>query len=311
MIARTPTISTLAAVSAWAMLGAATLGSALAQRRATPPPKPAPGESQGRDAGQEKGRRTDKPALEDDVAGGYFKTCDYSGDGWISFSEGRASIGLDRDAFAVYDKDRDGRIDLSEFKARYHSILEHGGAFPEPKKKIETRQARQRTSEEMLAAYDTSADKALDVKELKRVLEDYPLAGLAPEVLLQKLDVDASKGLELGELAALSEVLFPTPEGSEPAPKPKSIQELFGRLEPREVQAGSTPFPPRIPGPVSSFRRLDLDGDGRISLEDLTQLQRPIQIPVRINAVLATLDTDGDGSVSEAELAASMGASRR
>ena len=62
-----------------------------------------------------------------------------------------------------------------------------------------------------------------------------------------------------------------------------------------------------IPGPVPSFRRLDLDNDGKITAEDLLALQRPMQLPVRYAAVLATLDTNGDGGIDATEFAASMG----
>jgi Ca2+-binding EF-hand superfamily protein len=53
---------------------------------------------------------------------------------------------------------------------------------------------------------------------------------------------------------------------------------------------------------VSTFRRLDLDDDGRIELSDLTELQRPVQLHVRVNAVFTAFDTDCDGAISQAEL---------
>ena len=65
-------------------------------------------------------------------------------------------------------------------------------------------------------------------------------------------------------------------------------------------------MPPQIDGPVGSFRRLDLDGDGMISLEDLRRLQSPLALPVRAAAVLAALDSDGDGELSPREFSAAL-----
>ena len=75
---------------------------------------------------------------------------------------------------------------------------------------------------------------------------------------------------------------------------------------PRTIQEGSTPQPVRITPPVLTFRRLDIDADGMITLEDLTELQRPLVLPVRARAVLAALDGNGDGSLDEAEFRGAM-----
>ena len=64
---------------------------------------------------------------------------------------------------------------------------------------------------------------------------------------------------------------------------------------------------PEIIGPVTHFRRLDLDDDGLVSIEDLRRLQAPLQLPVRAAAVLAALDLDGDGVLSLAEFSAALG----
>ena len=96
------------------------------------------------------------------------------------------------------------------------------------------------------------------------------------------------------------------PEESEPTEKPRSLKELFGAKEAREELPSTVPLPPRIEGPVSAFTRLDLNEDGKITIEDLDGLARPIHLDVRFPAVIAILDTDNDGGVSPGEFYASM-----
>ena len=106
------------------------------------------------------------------------------------------------------------------------------------------------------------------------------------------------------EIPALLDVLSP------PAPSSKkkaaSIAELFDRVESRNSKRDSQPQPAHIVGPVSAFRRLDYDNSGGIDAADLALLQHPLQLPVRMNAVLASLDTDGDGVISAEEFWAAM-----
>ncbi|MEO6711206.1 MAG: hypothetical protein ABI054_07020, partial [Planctomycetota bacterium] len=68
----------------------------------------------------------------------------------------------------------------------------------------------------------------------------------------------------------------------------------------------TAPMPPQIDGPVRHFRRLDLDGDVRVSTEDLRRLQSPLELSVRAGAVLAALDSDGDGELSPEEFDAAL-----
>jgi hypothetical protein len=93
---------------------------------------------------------------------------------------------------------------------------------------------------------------------------------------------------------------------SEPIAKASSLKELFGSRENREDRPNTVPLPPRIEGPVSAFARLDLNADGKITIEDLDGLARPVHLDVRFPAVIAILDTDHDGGISPKELYASM-----
>jgi Ca2+-binding EF-hand superfamily protein len=240
----------------------------------------------------------------------YFEACDYNGDGVISFNEANASLALDAASFQVYDADRDGLISLGEFKARYQSILDNGGAFPMPIAKAKSRKPPRRTPAELLAQYDKNDDQALDVREIKAALEDYQIGLLDPEMALDKLDKDGSKRLEIGELEEFANILSPA-SAAKRVKLAKSIDELFGKKVPREVREDTTLLPPQIVGPVSPFRRLDLDGSGGISAKDLNELQRPVMLSVRINAVVATLDVDHDGVISEKEFWESMTAPQR
>ncbi len=108
------------------------------------------------------------------------------------------------------------------------------------------------------------------------------------------------------EAATDSAAALTSPEGSETIAKASSLKELFGSKEEREELPNTVPLPPRIEGPVSAFARLDLNDDGKITLEDLDGLARPIHLDVRFPAVIAILDTDNDGGVSPKELYASM-----
>ncbi len=85
-----------------------------------------------------------------------------------------------------------------------------------------------------------------------------------------------------------------------------TVLELFGEVIPRGTSAISSPEPDRIVGPVASFRRVDYNNDGGITNADLTELSRGSGLDIRINTILATIDLDADGKVSEEEFYASM-----
>ena len=102
---------------------------------------------------------------------------------------------------------------------------------------------------------------------------------------------------QLARLISLTQTPIESPE----APVARSIEDLFGGLEERSGGFHSSLHPPAIPGPVTHFRRLDLDNDGLVSLRELDRLQSPLQLPIRANTVLAALDRNEDRHLSEAE----------
>ncbi len=265
------------------------------------------GEPQGRRAApQERPEKPQEPAAApEDAAKSYFELADYNANGWISFSEAHASMGLDRRGFAIYDEDRDGRITQAEFRKRYETIVRNGGAFDAPIGKSGLRTGGTAAPTDLAQQADKNGDTLLDRTELRSFLEELH-SRLDPDVVLSKFDRDGSRKLEQSEVLALAAFLDPA-RRSHPPPRAATLEELFGKSLPREPLEGSTLLAPRIVGPVPVFRRLDLVPDGRITAEELLELQRPIQLPVRLAAVLATLDTNGDGAIDEAEFTACMG----
>jgi len=235
----------------------------------------------------------------------YFAICDYDADGWIMFSEAKASLGIDRDGWKAYDEDKDGRIIAAEFRKRYEAILATGGAFLPPRPKADAREAIPERADEALETYDKNKDGGLDTGELETLLVDVGAVRLEAETSIEQFDRDLTRKLESSEIEDLLTLLKPSTSATK-GPRPRTIDELFGKLVPRKLQDGSTPQPVRIMPPVRSFRRLDIDADGEISLDDLAELQRPLVLPVRARAVLAALDTNGDGVLDESEFRAAM-----
>lgn len=253
-------------------------------------------------------RRLAAQALEE---ADFFGRCDQNANGWISLHEGREALGMDSSTFRSYDTDLDGRISREEFAARYKLSVSRVGAFKPPASVPKTARAPTRNAEQLRNAYDKNADGGLSADELKLVLDDYERSELPAEIALEKLDRDGSTRIDGAEIDFLARLLTTnlSPAAADPnAPRVRqTLEELFGGLRDRTSGFHSAPMPPEIVGPVTHFRRLDLDGDGRVSIDDLRRLQAPLQLPVRAAAVLAALDLDGDGVMSPTEFSAAVG----
>jgi Ca2+-binding EF-hand superfamily protein len=59
----------------------------------------------------------------------------------------------------------------------------------------------------------------------------------------------------------------------------------------------------RLPG---QFTRLDADGNGAVDAADLKELMSPARSSVRGGAVIAALDTNGDGKLDPGEFVAAF-----
>jgi Ca2+-binding EF-hand superfamily protein len=247
-------------------------------------------------------------ASEEEREQAYFEIIDHDQRGWISFREARESLGLDRPEFYVYDTDRDGRISREEFKRRYQAIVDLTGAFQTPKPHGESR-AITRSPAQILSAYDQDADRAIAIDELETLLSDYDREELDSSVVLEQLDRSDDHLIAGDELKQLSRLLAApvlVGERVDPADRPADVLELFGQVEPRDDLVDAVPQPDRVPGPIPHFDRLDYDRDGFISIDDLRDLQSPVQLKARAGPVLATLDLDGDERVSREEFHRAM-----
>lgn len=77
-----------------------------------------------------------------------------------------------------------------------------------------------------------------------------------------------------------------------------SILELFGQPILRVAHTGSVPQPHQLVGPVPSFRRLDVNNNGGIGVDDISVLLLGAGLDERPKSLVASLDTDGDGQIS-------------
>lgn len=245
----------------------------------------------------------------------WFQIADYSENGWISFREASQSFSFDRERWEIYDIDRDGRLRFNEFELYYRDCMEIGGGFKPPVPSTGPGTPPRRSPARFMNAYDTDLDRFLNRTEIAAMLVDYGQEDKPADKLLELLDEDHDEKLAVDELRGLMVQLYGAPDlltdataGPEQKGRaPRTPDELFGAV----IRRDSSLSPPRIVGPVSHFRRLDLDGDGAIELSDLEELLRPVQISVRIPTVLNTLDLDGDGTLSEVEFLRALDDPRR
>jgi len=152
------------------------------------------------------------------------------------------------------------------------------------------------------SVYDEDRDGRITQEEFTKVfLSTLDRLGAVPPPVPNPDDPNAPS---LADLLAENEE---TPETEEAeAPVPKTLLELLGKVTPRGADDRGAPQPGEIVGPVPSFYRLDYDGDGGISLENLELLARGSGLDLRLNTLLASLDLNGDGLIDRSEFAASM-----
>lgn len=236
----------------------------------------------------------------------YFSIADYDGNGWVSFREARESMSLDRLTYGGFDSDGDGRVRPEEFELRLQYLEARAGGVRPPRQSDGPVLLPTRNSEQLRNAFDVNADGALEEFEIDQLLATYRRRDVPTKIVIEKLDTNGSRKLELEELTALSQLLSATYTDPDdrvtPVAGARSLDELFGGLTERPtVDYQRTQHPPMIGGPVRPFRRLDLDSNGYVSLTELERLQRPQTLSVSNAAVLAALDTDEDGRLSASE----------
>jgi Ca2+-binding EF-hand superfamily protein len=243
-----------------------------------------------------------------------FLGIDYDESGWLSYRELRDAIDCDRAEFELYDRDHDGRVSSREFMTRYDEVVARSGVFRAPRPKPASEKDEPRSADALRQAFDADGDGALDVVELGTLVANGGAKDVEREskALLRAADVDADGRLAGEELFQLSRILSyarATPDiglGQGTKSVATSLEELFGRVEERPSTVSSAGLPPWIPGPVPHFRRLDLDGNGKVDTEDLRRLQGSASLGARTGAVLAALDLNEDGAIDEREFAAAL-----
>lgn len=242
----------------------------------------------------------------------WFSSADIDSSGWISYREASASLRFDAPNFRAIDRDRDGRLNFAEFSRHVLSESDKNRKFKAPLAATIEDGPRRRTPEQLRAAFDSDLDGAISRFEFETILRDYSqeAQALDDQDVFARLDVNGDRKLDIQELDRLASFLAPLRLGS-PVVKPvvpgaNTVLELFGAVE----DMGDA-HPPRIVGPVPPFRRLDLDNDGFVDLEDLERLEGRSFNPVRLKSVLNTLDINYDGRLSEGEFLSSMAPPKR
>ncbi|HRV82207.1 MAG TPA: hypothetical protein P5218_12255 [Planctomycetota bacterium] len=301
---------------AWTMLGLGlTLGVGSGSAPANPTVRAQPQESRRSvPVNRGNGRQTTTPApslgsgrlvnpdfepADDYELDRWFKDCNADDNSWISFYEAERAMGFTRDQFRNFDTDADGRMDKREFVAYYR--------YSGPREEFKTPRRRsqalppERTPQQLLLAYDADLNGGISLSEVRRILVDYSRVPMDAEVLFTQADRNQSKLLDEVELASLNsaisrlnvpQMVSTTSETKQP------FDEFFIQV----TESPSRTAPPRIQGPVTPFRRLDLDGNGVISPQDLAGLEKSMVSPIRPQTILHTLDRNQDGVLDRAEL---------
>jgi hypothetical protein len=258
----------------------------------------------------------------------YFRVCDSNENGWISFREAQLALDLDRTEYRNYDRDGDGRVSWEEFERRYaETFLRSGGVLaPDPELLAEAEEQGRLnlpglasllgaggfpTPDDLLLIFDRNKRRGLDYTELDRMFRCLTVE-LSPIETLARMDVDTTGELELGELQGLSAIVrsyLPKRFAGLTHLEDAEVYPLFyASPVDRMLSEGSPPMPPMIPGPVTHFRRLDLDDSGFVNTSDLNELLTSSGISARPSSILAAIDLDGDGRVDEREFLRGLGA---
>jgi hypothetical protein len=235
----------------------------------------------------------------------WFSVVDADGNAWLSLRE--TGVGLDFDAGRVrsFDLDKDGRMTIAEYRAFYVREIEAGNPPTAPRSTVaESRMSPRRDELQLRVAFDRDLDGTIDVREFGTLLTEYGQGDLDARVVFQRADGNGDQRLDLAELTRVAVLLDPLAQSQNRAAPAmaRTLSELFGAHSAR----GGEAQPPYIAGPVPTFWRLDLDGDGQIEDEDLAILQGHTHMPISLAAVKSALDRDGDGRLSALEFAMAL-----
>ena len=238
----------------------------------------------------------------------WFVSCDVNEDRWISYYESERALSFTKQRFLSFDSDQDGRLDKQEFVSYYRHAYKNNEFVP-PRRRNKSLPP-QRTAEQLLLAYDADLNRGISLSETRRIVSDYSRETLDVDTLFARIDRDKSKLLDEGELAALSAAIRSVNSAPIEVPETverKPVDEFFLRVIPSEGRA----FPDRYAGPITMFRRLDTDGDGKVTPSDLDELQRTVITSLRPQTILHTLDTNQDGVLDRVEFVQAMETPRR